>query len=192
MDLELTSDVQKSFQVELLEAVPHLRAFARSLTRNRDEADDLVHDAIARALTAQHQFAVGTNFRAWIFTILRNLFYNEKRKKQRKFIPIDALVTDEPSIAASQEDNLIAADFRRAFYRLTPQYREALTLIGAGGLSYEDAAKICNCQIGTIKSRVFRARAQLMTLLNKDITSENVDRIASDKKRVSFKKADAL
>ena len=192
MDLEITSDVQKSFQAELLEAVPHLRAFARSLTRNRDEADDLVHDAIARALTAQHQFTVGTNFRAWIFTILRNLFYNEKRKKQRKFVPIDSLVTDEPSIAASQEDNLIAADFRRAFYQLTPQYREALTLIGAGGVSYEEAARICNCQVGTIKSRVFRARAQLMTLLNKENDFEKADQSALDQKRLSQRKVDVF
>src|SRR5215470_9220276 len=126
-------------QSALLEVLPHLRAFARSLTRNRDQADDLVNDAIVRAISASAQFTPGTNFKAWIFTILRNLFYNEGRKRHSKFTSLDDLTINEPSINASQEASLEFCDFRRAFWQLNADQREVLILVGASGLSYEEA-----------------------------------------------------
>ena len=153
-------------QSALLDVLPHLRAFARSLTRNRDQADDLVNDAIVRAISASRQFTPGTNFKAWIFTILRNLFYNEGRKRHSKFTSIDDLTVNEPSINASQEASLEFCDFRRAFWQLNPDQREVLILVGASGLSYEEAAAVCGCRVGTIKSRVSRARADLKHMLD--------------------------
>jgi RNA polymerase sigma-70 factor (ECF subfamily) len=153
-------------QSALLDVLPHLRAFARSLTRNRDQADDLVNDTIVRAISASQQFTPGTNFKAWIFTILRNLFYNEGRKRHTKFASIDDLVVNEPSISASQESSLEFCDFRRAFWQLNPDQREELILVGASGLSYEEAAAVCDCRVGTIKSRVSRARADLKRMLD--------------------------
>ena len=153
-------------QSALLDVLPHLRAFARSLTRNRDQADDLVNDAIVRAISASQQFTPGTNFKAWIFTILRNLFYNEGRKRHSKFTSIDDLTVNEPSISASQEASLEFCDFRRAFWQLNADQREVLILVGASGLSYEEAAAVCGCRVGTIKSRVSRARSDLKRMLD--------------------------
>ena len=158
--------MSEELQSALLDVLPHLRAFARSLTRNRDQADDLVNDTIVRAISASDQFTPGTNFKAWIFTILRNLFYNEGRKRHSKFSSLDDLTMNEPSIGASQESSLEFCDFRRAFWQLNPDQREVLILVGASGLSYEEAAAVCDCRVGTIKSRVSRARADLKRMLD--------------------------
>jgi RNA polymerase sigma-70 factor (ECF subfamily) len=155
------------FRSALLENLPHLRAFARSLTRDKDLADDLVHDAVVRALTAATQFTPGTNFRAWMFTILRNLFYNESKKWTSKIVSLEDDLA-RMKTTGSQEIQLEFADFRRAFWQLTADQREVLILVGAGGLSYEQAAEICNCRLGTIKSRISRARSDLRTILDSD------------------------
>jgi RNA polymerase sigma-70 factor (ECF subfamily) len=161
-------EMSSEMRTALLEAVPHLRAFARSLTRNRDQADDLVNDTIVRAIAASNQFTPGTNFRAWVFTILRNLFYNQGRRGKSRFSSLDDLTVDEPSESATQESSLEFCDFRRAFWQLPDHHREALILVGASGLNYEDAARICGCQVGTMKSRVSRARTELRRLLDGD------------------------
>lgn len=166
MDAPAYDSMSAELQSALLDVLPHLRAFARSLTRNRDQADDLVNDAIVRAISASQQFTPGTNFKAWIFTILRNLFYNEGRKRHSRFTSIDDLVGNEPSIGASQEASLEFCDFRRAFWQLNADQREVLILVGASGLSYEEAAAVCDCRVGTIKSRVSRARADLKRMLD--------------------------
>ncbi len=166
MDQPAFDRMSAELQSALLDVLPHLRAFARSLTRNRDQADDLVNDAIVRAISASRQFTPGTNFKAWIFTILRNLFYNEGRKRHSKFTSLDDLTVNEPSINASQEASLEFCDFRRAFWQLNPDQREVLILVGASGLSYEEAAAVCGCRVGTIKSRVSRARADLKRTLD--------------------------
>ncbi|MGD9741492.1 MAG: sigma-70 family RNA polymerase sigma factor [Dongiaceae bacterium] len=158
--------VHEEVQTGVVTCIPHLRAFARSLTSNRDLADDLVHDAIARALAAARQYTPGTNFKAWIFTILRNLYYNEGRKRHGRFTSIDDLGVNEPMIAASQEATLEFCDFRRAFWHLNADQREVLMLVGASGLSYEEAAEVCGCAVGTIKSRASRARQDLKELLS--------------------------
>jgi RNA polymerase sigma-70 factor (ECF subfamily) len=170
--------VHEEVQTGVVTCIPHLRAFARSLTSNRDLADDLVHDAIARALAAARQYTPGTNFKAWIFTILRNLYYNEGRKRHGRFTSIDDLGVNEPMIAASQEATLEFCDFRRAFWHLNADQREVLMLVGASGLSYEEAAEVCGCAVGTIKSRASRARQDLKELLSG--TPLPVDRTAVD------------
>ncbi len=161
-------EASPEFRSALVDAIPHLRAFARSLTRNRDRADDLVHDAAVRALAAADQFTPGTNFKAWIFTILRNLYYNEGRKDHSRNVPFDEATVTEHAIPATQEAALEFCDFRRAFWQLGEDHREVLMLVGASGLSYEEAATICNCAVGTIKSRVSRARQELTKLLSDD------------------------
>jgi len=152
-------------EADLLACVPHLRAFAWFLARNREDADDLVQDTIIRALTAAHQFRVGTNLKAWMFTILRNLHYNEVRKNRIQLQSLDDPLAYEPAVMPSQMDSLEFGDFRRAFWQLGDDRREALILIGASGLSYGEAAKVCDCPKGTIKSRVSRARRELLRIL---------------------------
>ena len=161
-------EASPEFRSALVDCIPHLRAFARSLTRNRDRADDLVHDAAVRALAAADQFTPGTNFKAWIFTILRNLYYNEGRKDHSRNVPFDEATVTEHAVPATQEAALEFSDFRRAFWQLGEDHREVLMLVGASGLSYEEAAKICDCAVGTIKSRVSRARQELTRLLADD------------------------
>ena len=165
MDMQTVTQSRAEVEAMLLDVIPHLRAFARSLTRNRDRADDLTHDAVVRALAAIDQFTPGTNFKAWMFTILRNLYYNECRKRWIKSTPIDEMAGDEPSIGPTQEANLEFNDFRLAFWQLNADQREVLILVGASGFSYEEAAEVCNCRIGTVKSRVSRARAELKQIL---------------------------
>ncbi len=155
------------FQAALVEVLPHLRAFARSLTRRREQADDLVNDAVVRALSAAAQFQPGTNFKAWMFTILRNLYYNEGRKN-RSTVSLDEAESLMPSVPPAQQSTLEFCDFRRAFWQLGDDHREVLILVGASGLSYEEAAEVCGCAIGTIKSRVSRARAELLHVLSGD------------------------
>lgn len=174
---EPDSNEDPSFrEEELLACIPHLRAYARFLTGNRERADDLVQDALLRALTASHQFQPGTNLKAWIFTILRNLFYNEVRKNRLKVQSIDDLAGDGPSTPPTQDANLEFADFRRAFWQLGQGQREVLIMVGASGLSYEEAAAICDCAVGTIKSRVSRARRELLKILQDDnLVQKRVD-----------------
>jgi RNA polymerase sigma-70 factor (ECF subfamily) len=167
MAQSIKSSDTPEFQAALVEVLPHLRAFSRSLTRRRDQADDLVNDAIVRALSAADQFQPGTNFKAWMFTILRNLYYNEGRKN-RGIVSLDDGDTMTPVVLPSQQAALEFCDFRRAFWQLSDDHREVLILVGASGLSYEEAAEVCNCAIGTIKSRVSRARNELVRLLAGD------------------------
>jgi RNA polymerase sigma-70 factor (ECF subfamily) len=152
----------------IVEFLPKLQAFSRSVTRNRDLADDLVQEAILRALTAAEQFTLGTNFRAWIFVILRNLLYNETRKPWSRLVSLDDLDGYEPSVRADQDQNLEFCDFRRAFRQLCKDQQEVLALVGVSGMSYQEAAASCDCPIGTVKSRVSRARRDLKIFLTDD------------------------
>jgi RNA polymerase sigma-70 factor (ECF subfamily) len=157
-----------AFKDELIERLPQLRAFCRFLCRgDAAAADDLAQEAVTRAWAARHTFTPGTTMRAWLFVIARNLHYSEKRRARfvGAFDPNQAEVTlrTEPS-----QDELLALDeVRRALDLLPSDQRDALILVTAGGLSSEEAAQICNCAIGTIKSRVSRARAALGEILNR-------------------------
>lgn len=149
----------------LLRATPSLRAFAISLTGNVDRADDLVQDTLVRAIANIDRFQQGTNLNAWLFTILRNLFHSEYRKRRREVEDPDGSYSANLAVAPEQGAHLDLDDFRRALEKLSPDQREALLLIGASGFSYEEAAEICGVAVGTIKSRVNRARARLAQLL---------------------------
>jgi len=157
---------------DLLACVPHLRAFAWFLARNRERADDLVQDTIIRALGAAAQFQAGTNLKGWMFTILRNLHYNEVRKNRIQMQSLDDPLAYEPAVLPNQVASLEFGDFRRAFWQLPDDQREVLILVGASGLSYEEAATVCDCRIGTIKSRVSRARAQLLRILEDGLPAD--------------------
>lgn len=150
---------------ELVDHLPALRAFALSLTRNGATADDLVQDTIVKAWTNIEKFQVGTNMRAWLFTILRNTFYSNCRKAKREVPDVDGVFTAQLAEKPAHDGRLQLADFRRAFEQLPDEQREALILVGASGFSYEEAAEMCGCAIGTIKSRANRGRGKLAELL---------------------------
>lgn len=149
----------------LLAAVPSLRAFAISLTGQVDRADDLVQDTLLRALSNIDRFERGTNLNAWLFTILRNLFHSEYRKRRREVEDPDGSYAGRLRSQPEQGSRLDFEDFRAALATLPPDQREALLLVGASGFSYEEAANICGCAVGTIKSRVNRARSRLIQIL---------------------------
>jgi RNA polymerase sigma-70 factor (ECF subfamily) len=154
------------FREEVASLLPGLRAFARALTSgNASLADDLVQDTMLNALQAQHQYTDGTNLEAWLFTILRNRFRSLRtRRHMTAEIGTDDL---EPlaSVPAAQEARLEVMAFRAAFKRLPVAQREMLVLVTVRGLSYEAAAELCRCEVGTAKSRVHRARAMLRNML---------------------------
>jgi RNA polymerase sigma-70 factor (ECF subfamily) len=150
-----------NFKREMLATLPSLRAFAVSLSGRHDKADDLVQDTVMKAWAKQDSFELGTNIKAWLFTILRNEFYSQMRKRGREVQDSDGLFTERMAVHPSQYGSMDMADFKKALDRLPDDQREAIVLIGASGFSYEEAAEICNCAIGTMKSRVSRARTRL-------------------------------
>jgi RNA polymerase sigma-70 factor (ECF subfamily) len=154
------------FRGELLALVPFLRAFARSLTGNQEAADDLAQETLVKAWQSRASFQPGTNLKAWLFTILRNQFYSDRRRAWRQ-APWDQDAAER--IPGGGEDQVYSAELSdtvRALKHLSDEQREALILVGAGGFSYEDAAKICKCAVGTVKSRVARARKTLIEILD--------------------------
>lgn len=153
------------FKRELTAVIPHLRAFARGLCGRPDLADDLVQETLLKAWAAQERFEPGTSMRAWTFVILRNAYLTDMRRNRFR-ADYDETVAERILIApAAQEGPLHLSDMHRALLTLPPERREALLLVGAGGFSYEEAAQICQCAVGTIKSRVGRARAALTSMI---------------------------
>ncbi|MBN9533815.1 MAG: sigma-70 family RNA polymerase sigma factor [Alphaproteobacteria bacterium] len=164
------------FKSELLSLIPFLRAFARSLCGNPEMADDLAQEALVRAWQSRDSFVPGTNLKAWLFTILRNQFYSDRRRAWRQ-APWDQESAER--IPGSAQDQNWAADLSdtaRALRSLSDEQREALILVGAGGFSYEEAAAICHCAVGTVKSRVARARRALINILDGDRSLHAVKR----------------
>ena len=169
--------VEPAFREGMLAALSSLRAFALSLTNNAARADDLVQDTILRAWQNQHRFQPGTNLNAWLFTILRNAFYSEQRKRMREVQDEDGSYAARLFTAPDQGHRLDVQDLRAGLAKLPPDQREALILVGAEGLSYEEVAGICGVAIGTIKSRVNRARNRLAELLgygDDDLTGDRM------------------
>ncbi|HEV2956919.1 MAG TPA: sigma-70 family RNA polymerase sigma factor [Xanthobacteraceae bacterium] len=154
-----------SMRDAVLAAVPSLRAFAISLSGNVDRADDLVQETLLRALVNIDSFEPGTNLSAWLFTILRNLFRSEYRKRRREVEDGDGTYAESLKSQPEQEARVEFREFRTALAKLPHDQREALILVGASGFSYEEAAGICGCAVGTIKSRVNRARTRLAELM---------------------------
>ena len=158
------SDVD--FKAELAKVIPQLRAFGRSLSGNRDLADDLVQETLMKAWAARSRFQAGTNMRAWTFIILRNLFLSQMRRS-RFTGEWDELVADRLLAAPAGQDRQIElGDVERALQHLPQSQREALILVGAGGFAYEEAAEVCGVAVGTIKSRVARGRVALEALMS--------------------------
>ena len=162
--------VEDTLRDQMLATVPSLRAFAVSLTNSRDRADDLVQETLMRAIAHIDRFQPGTNMHAWLFTILRNLFHSDFRKRKREVEDPDGSYAARLKTYPDQQAHLDYEDFRTALTKLHPDQREALLLVGAQGMSYEEAAQVTGVPVGTVKSRVNRARNRLATLL--DINSE--------------------
>lgn len=154
-----------AFKAELVTLIPHLRAFARTLAGDPAAADDLAQDAMMKAWDARASYQMGTNMKAWTFMILRNQFYSEKRRSWRQ-TQLDQEAAERTLVAVDDPEAPVALDeLRLALATLPEEQREALTLVGAGGFAYEEAAAICNCAVGTVKSRVSRARKALLAAL---------------------------
>ena len=163
--VELDAAEEKIFKRDLVALIPHLRAFARTLCGDAAAADDLAQDAVMKAWDARSSFQMGTNMKAWTFMILRNQFYSEKRRSWRQS-QLDQEAAERTLVAADDPASPIALDeMRLALGMLPTEQREALILVGAGGFAYEEAADICGCAVGTVKSRVSRARRALHGIL---------------------------
>jgi RNA polymerase sigma-70 factor (ECF subfamily) len=181
----------KDFKHELVALIPHLRAFARSLTGDPTQADDLAQDALIKAWDARESFQMGTNMKAWTFMILRNQFYSDKRRSWRQS-QLDQEAAERTLVAVDNPEAPVALDeLRLGLSMLPPEQREALILVGAGGFAYEEAADICGCAVGTVKSRVSRARRALQAILE-DGSYERDGRSAQDAMRAILSDAERL
>ena len=171
-----SAEDKRAFKRELTEVVPHLRAFARGLCGRPDMADDLVQEALLKAWAAQDRFEPGTSMRAWTFVILRNAYLTDMRRNRFRGEYDEGVAERILTAPAGQEEPIHLSDLHRALLTLPAERREALLLVGAGGFSYEEAANICGCAVGTIKSRVGRARAALTSMIEDgDIPDRSVD-----------------
>jgi RNA polymerase sigma-70 factor (ECF subfamily) len=183
---------ETAFKRDLVALIPHLRAFARTLCGDASAADDLAQDAILKAWDARSSFQMGTNMKAWTFMILRNQFYSEKRRSWRQS-QLDQEAAERTLVAADDPEAPVALDeMRLAMGMLPSEQREALILVGAGGFAYEEAADICGCAVGTVKSRVSRARRALHAILEQGAydrdgspAGEAMRSILSDAERLS-------
>jgi RNA polymerase sigma-70 factor (ECF subfamily) len=164
-----------SVQSAMVATIPQLRAFAISLCRDRTHADDLVQETLLRACANIARFQPGTNMAAWLFTILRNRYYSEHRKRRREIEDVNGAFAATLVIQADQIAHVEYGELRAALLCLSDEMREAIILVGACGLSYEDAARICDCAIGTIKSRVHRARERLAAMLSLEGSADLVE-----------------
>ncbi|MGL5114239.1 MAG: sigma-70 family RNA polymerase sigma factor [Beijerinckiaceae bacterium] len=156
------------FRERLLAEVSGLRAFSYSLCGSFHQADDLVQDVLLKAWGHSDSFIEGSNMRAWLFTIARNTYYSLYRKRGREVQDVDGIHAANVAVAPAQHGVMDLADFRIALAKLPDEHREVLILVGASGLSYDEAAEICGVAVGTIKSRVSRARTRLGELLGID------------------------
>jgi RNA polymerase sigma-70 factor (ECF subfamily) len=148
-------------RAELVALLPDLRGYARFLAGRSVEADDLVQEALARALAALGQLRPGSNLRAWSFVILRNVFFEQTRRRRTERAALERGALAHETAAPAQHAHSELADLQRCIFTLPPLQREALVLVGAQGMSYEEAAEICGVPAGTVKARVSRARAAL-------------------------------
>lgn len=193
VDKDVPEFNETEFKQELTDLIPHLRAFSRSLCGNATLADDVAQDALLKAWNARERFIPGSNLKAWTFTILRNQFYSIKRRSWRA-TSLEPEVAEQTIVANSDaEQSMHLNDLRRGLDMLQDDQREAIILIGASGLSYEEAAEICDCAVGTIKSRVSRARKALEVIME----SGNFDGDADDVRAIDamdaiLKEADAI
>jgi RNA polymerase sigma-70 factor (ECF subfamily) len=174
MDDLLAAD--EGFRAELIPVIPHMRAFARTLCGSAAEADDLVQEALAKAWKARASYQPDTSLKSWVFTIIRNQFYSDKRRSWRS-TPLDPETAERTLVAVTNPTGALELDeARRALAMLPADQREALILVGVAGLPYEEVSAICGCAEGTIKSRVSRARTRLAAILaGEELTDDGAD-----------------
>jgi RNA polymerase sigma-70 factor (ECF subfamily) len=158
--------VAHNWRDEIVVLIPALRAFAWSLSHNGSDADDLVQDTLVKAWTNREKFEPGTNLRAWLFTILRNTYYTTVLRRRREVRDEMGEYAGALKTPPTQDWSVAMAALQAALQKLPAEHREALILVGAAGLSYEEVAEICGCALGTIKSRVNRARARLLKIMD--------------------------
>jgi RNA polymerase sigma-70 factor (ECF subfamily) len=159
-----------AFERTLIGFMPQLRGFARFLTRDPDIGDDLVQESLLRALKSYRTFAVGSNFKAWMFMIMRNVHINGFRKQQPD--QLNDLMIEKLHTPPAQGHNLELQYVLAAIDKLSPSHREVISLVRAGGASYEEASLILGCKLGTLKSRMNRADAALRRIVGKDFMAE--------------------
>lgn len=164
-----TALTDEAFKDQLHKVIPHLRAFGRSLSGNRDTTDDLVQETMLKAWTARSRFQAGTNFKAWTFTILRNIYFSQTRRKRFVGEWNDVVADRVLAAPASQDKTVELRDLMRALEQLSLDQREAIILVAAAGMSYEEVAEVTGVMLGTVKSRVSRARAALETLMREGV-----------------------
>jgi RNA polymerase sigma-70 factor (ECF subfamily) len=167
---QTTSLERRAFETQLLDLLPALRAFALSLTRNNCNAEDLVQDTLMRALRAYDRFEPGSNMKSWTFMILHNRFLSGLREK--KVEALDEIMERTLSLSPNQQDSLELKDVLGALDTLVPEHRDAIRLVRVAGFSYEEAAEIMSCKLGTIKSRVSRADAALRGALGPEFCGQ--------------------
>lgn len=169
MESQETARADSAFHTQLVELLPQLRAYARVITRDPDRADDLVQQTVERALKSKDQFRDGTNLKGWLFTILRNSHISNMRRAN--LVIFTSLPDHMPGLAErpTQMGRMELRDFARAFDKLSEEHREVLILCGAEGMRYEEVAEICGCPMGTVKSRLSRARAEMRRLIEGEI-----------------------
>jgi RNA polymerase sigma-70 factor (ECF subfamily) len=179
-----------TFTDDLLKAVPKLRAYAASLSRVTGRADDLVQETLAKALANIRSFEPGSNMMAWLYTILRNEFYSEYRKRRLEVDDDESRHADRARVFPSQEGHLYFLNVRDAFDKLAAEHREALTLV-ASGFTYKEAAAAAGCAVGTVKSRTSRARDRLARMLNESQswTADNRSSSGTPCKAITFESA---
>lgn len=167
--------VSETFQADLVREMIELRRYAVRLCQNDSLADDLIQDTLLNAWNARDRFEAGTNLKAWCTTILRNVFFSYKRRSWRMLPLADEAIAEIPAHGADCGDQLDLLALRNIITLLPQDQREALLLVGAGGLSYIEAAEVCACAIGTVKSRVSRARLRLALLLSENKAGYSTD-----------------
>ena len=166
-------DRDERFKTDLLAATRSLRAFAISLVGRADRADDLVQETLVKAWQHRMSFQMGTNMGAWLFTILRNEFYTQIRKRAREVEDADGVIASKVAVQPSQHGHMDLNDVQSALMKLPVDQREAVLLVSASDLSYDEAAAVCGVATGTIKSRVNRGRAKLAEILGLNTTTES-------------------
>jgi len=164
---------------DLAKVVPNLRAFARSICHNVDKADDLVQETLVKAWQNRSSFAEGSNLKAWLFTILRNTYLSDLRKRKYEIEDADGVHAAAVVVNGTQLGHMDMVDFSKVFQKLPPDQREALILVGAEGFAYEEAALMCGCAVGTMKSRVNRGREKLSQLLGDSDLQRPAKRVAA-------------
>ena len=164
---------------ELVDLIPALRAFARTFHPDPNDADDLVQETLTKGIANMHQFQPGTSMKSWLFTIMRNTFYTRIKVYNRECPAAADCASSKPTMLPSQEWSVRSQEIRQAIQCLPYEQREALILIAMLGMSYLDTAEICDCAIGTVKSRLNRARQNLVELSGESSVQAMVGRLDS-------------